>query len=84
MSTPRPRARRHLVWLTGLRLPLPTGAWPQGVQATVSGIATDDSGGVVPGVTVTMVNKTTNDARTTVTDERGRTGSAVCAQSTIS
>ena len=43
----------------------------QGVQASVSGTLTDESGSVVPGVTVTMVNKATNDSRTVVTDERG-------------
>jgi hypothetical protein len=47
------------------------GVQAQGVQATVSGIVADESGGVVPGVTVTIVNIATNDVRAAVTDERG-------------
>lgn len=43
----------------------------QGVLATVSGTVTDESGAVVPGVTVTMVNLATNEARTVVTNEHG-------------
>lgn len=71
MRTSPPRGRRHLVGVACLWLAMAAGASAQGVQATVSGVATDDSGGVVPGVTVTLTNKTTNDSRTTVTDDRG-------------
>src|SRR5262245_60871141 len=57
--------------LTSLTLAAHVTLEAQGVQASVSGTVTDESGSVVPGVTVTMVNKATNDSRTVVTDERG-------------
>ena len=39
--------------------------------ARLIGTVTDQGGGVMPGVTVTALNKGTNIARTAVTDERG-------------
>jgi Carboxypeptidase regulatory-like domain/TonB-dependent Receptor Plug Domain len=41
-------------------------------RGTISGTATDNSGGVVPGVTIVVTNTDTGVARTLVTDERGR------------
>lgn len=43
----------------------------QDFRGAVSGTVTDSSGGVLPGVTVTVTNVETNVATTTVTDERG-------------
>jgi outer membrane receptor protein involved in Fe transport len=40
--------------------------------ATLSGRVADDTGGVLPGVTVTVTNLATNQARTVATNEEGR------------
>ena len=39
---------------------------------TVVGAVTDPSGAVISGVTVTLIDKTTNVARTTITNSTGR------------
>jgi hypothetical protein len=46
-------------------------AMGQGTTATVSGVVTDPSGGVVPGATVTLTNDATKVTRDTVTNGRG-------------
>lgn len=43
----------------------------QDFRGTISGTATDSSGGVLPGVTITVTNTETNVAATTVTDGSG-------------
>jgi hypothetical protein len=55
--------------LVGVILALPFGAYAQ--EATLSGIVTDSTGGVLPGVTVTALHEATGNRFNTVTDERG-------------
>ena len=43
----------------------------QGLQTAVVGLVRDASGGVIPGVTVTVTNRATGVARTAVTDAEG-------------
>jgi hypothetical protein len=50
---------------------LPAAAAAQAVTGTISGAIADPQSQVIPGATVTIVNEATNDARTTVSDERG-------------
>jgi hypothetical protein len=47
------------------------GAWPQTQLATVLGTVTDPSGAVVPGVSVTIVSRSTGLKRSTPTDTAG-------------
>jgi Carboxypeptidase regulatory-like domain len=54
-----------MVWLTAAT------AGAQDFRGAVAGKVTDESGGVLPGVTVTGTNKDTNVAGTTVTNETG-------------
>jgi Carboxypeptidase regulatory-like domain/TonB-dependent Receptor Plug Domain len=49
----------------------PPASSAQPSTATMRGTVTDSSGGVLPGVTVTLTNAGTRDARTAVSDERG-------------
>src|SRR5215470_20101055 len=44
----------------------------QVTTGTISGVAQDASGAVIPGVSVTVRNADTRTARTVITDERGR------------
>ena len=48
---------------------VPVAAYPQ--EATFSGAATDSTGGVLPGVTITAVNDASGNIFTAITDERG-------------
>lgn len=43
----------------------------QGLQTTIVGLVRDASGGLMPGVTVTVTNRATGVVRSTVTDEAG-------------
>jgi hypothetical protein len=63
------RALLHLFLLIGL---LPATAAAQFDTAAVLGIITDQSGGAMPGVTVTLTNPDTGFTATTVTDDRGQ------------
>src|SRR6476659_1037250 len=49
-------------------LPLPS----YGQEATFTGTATDSTGSVLPGVTITAVHEASGNVFTTVTDERGQ------------
>ncbi|MDQ3488043.1 MAG: carboxypeptidase regulatory-like domain-containing protein [Acidobacteriota bacterium] len=50
-----------------------TGLYAQGVQTgTISGVVHDASGGVLPGVTMTMTSTAQGTVRTAVTDQNGR------------
>src|SRR4029078_3193826 len=51
-----------------LALPLPALAQ----EAVVTGVVTDSTGAVLPGVTITATNKATGNLFTGVTDETGR------------
>ena len=59
--------RRFLV--AGMLLALPALGYAQ--EATLTGIVTDSSGAVLPGVTVTAVNSATGNSFNGVTDETG-------------
>src|SRR5438552_18530801 len=59
--------RRCLLALAILFLPVPGFAQ----EATVTGTIVDQTGGVLPGVTVTAVHETTGNTFVAVTDERG-------------
>ena len=59
----------RLVCLTVALLALPLLAYAQ--DATLSGTVKDNTGGVLPGVTVTATNQASGNTFTSVTDERG-------------
>ncbi len=59
----------RLVWLTVALLALPLVAHAQ--DATLLGTVKDNTGGVLPGVTVTAVNEASGISFVSVTDERG-------------
>ncbi|MBF8300021.1 MAG: TonB dep Rec protein, partial [Acidobacteria bacterium] len=59
----------RFVWLTVALLALPLAAHAQ--DATLLGTVTDNTGGVLPGVTVTAVNEASGISFVSVTDERG-------------
>ncbi len=46
--------------------------WAQGTTASISGTIVDETGAVVPGVTVTVTNPDTGISRTLMTDDVGR------------
>ena len=67
--------RKCVLWVTllstiGLILSLPVHALAQ-ATGSIAGVVTDDSGAVIPGVTVTATQTDTGLARTVVTDENG-------------
>ena len=66
------RRAGHFVVLLGLALGLATHAAAQGTNATITGIVTDDQGGVLPGVTVTVRNADTGVTRDIVTETDGQ------------
>ncbi|MEO8257542.1 MAG: TonB-dependent receptor [Acidobacteriota bacterium] len=47
------------------------GAQGQAINGTIEGTVTDDSGGVLPGVVVTVTNSDTGDTRSVITNEAG-------------
>ena len=69
--------QRSCCWLVGVSLAVglatPQRALAQGGTSTasVSGRVGDDTGGVMPGVLVTITNAATNQTRTIVTDDKG-------------
>jgi hypothetical protein len=67
------RLLRGVGLLVGLLALMPGAAWAQPAQVgTLSGVVTDDTGGVLPGVTVTITSQERGFTRTTVTDGEGR------------
>src|SRR3954468_23864997 len=54
-----------------LSLTAPAFAQSQGANGAIEGTVSDSSGGVLPGVTVTVTNIDTGTARSTVTNEKG-------------
>ena len=46
-------------------------AWAQLTRGIISGTVSDNSGGVLPGVTVTITNQDTGVVRTTVSNDSG-------------
>ena len=65
-----PRAIGFVCMLAGV-LMLPVIAQAQMTRGGVNGTVRDASGGIMPGVTVTVVNIQTNQSRQTVTDSQG-------------
>src|SRR5215471_4871445 len=57
--------------LLSLSLTAPAFAQSQGANGSVEGIVSDSSGGVLPGVTVTITNVDTGTERSTVSNEKG-------------
>src|SRR5262245_16543444 len=67
------RRLRLVVVLSGLFLcSAPTALLAQIDTGSISGVVTDQSGAVLPGVTVTITSLTTAQARTAVTNAQGR------------
>lgn len=67
------RLFRGVGMLVGLLALMPVAAWAQPAQVgTLSGVVTDDTGGVLPGVTVTITSQERGFTRSTVTDGEGR------------
>jgi Carboxypeptidase regulatory-like domain len=64
---------RTLIVLVGSLVWLPALAYAQGgaISASLGGRVVDSTGSVLPGVTVTVTNEATNQARTVVTDNNG-------------
>src|SRR5215471_15353468 len=57
--------------LVCLALAVPAAAQSQAADGAIEGTITDSSGGVLPGVTVTVTNVETGTARSVTTNERG-------------
>jgi carboxypeptidase family protein len=62
---------RVILWLVACALAFSVNAGAQTTNGLITGIISDNGGGVLPGVTVTVRNADTGQLRTTVTDERG-------------
>ena len=58
-------------FLVSLSLASAAAAQGQAINGTIEGSVVDDSGGVLPGVTVTVTNTDTGDTRVVVTNENG-------------
>ena len=63
---------RNSLYVCVLLVLILTPAWAQVTTATIAGTVTDESGGVLPGVTVLLTHLDTNTSRTVVTDDLGR------------
>src|SRR5687767_460760 len=57
--------------LLSLSLAAPALAQGQAINGTIEGSVTDDSGGALPGVVVTVTNTDTGDMRSVLTNESG-------------
>lgn len=62
---------RRGAWTVALMLVVTTAAFAQSPVGKIAGTVLDDSGGVLPGATVTLTNVGTNQVETTVTSEIG-------------
>ncbi len=62
---------RGLALLVGLFVLVPAAVWPQTETGRITGVVTDQSGGVLPGVNVTLRSVERGTTRTTVTDSKG-------------
>ena len=60
-----------LILVAGLAAPTPSFAQGGTSTATLSGRIVDDTGGMLPGVTVTVTHAGTNRSRVVVTNEEG-------------
>lgn len=71
MRAPRKSFAHHLLMVI-LGVASPASAFAQVTTATISGTVKDETGGVLPGVTLTVKHLDTEIGRTLVTDEGGR------------
>src|SRR5205807_5950124 len=65
----RSNVKRSLVFIAACLLPISLAA--QAVTGTILGVVTDDTGGVIPGATVTLTHTGTGLVRTVVSDASG-------------
>ena len=63
--------RAVLTFFISLAFAASAAAQGQAINGTIEGTVTDESGGVLPGVTVTVANTDTGDSRVVVTNESG-------------
>ena len=63
--------RLILALLLGLVTALPVAAQSTAINGSIEGVVSDESGAVLPGVTVTVTNLDTGDNRVIVTNESG-------------
>jgi len=63
--------RLILALFLGIATAMPVAAQSTAINGSIEGVVTDDSGAVLPGVTVTIDNLDTGDSRVVVTNESG-------------
>ncbi|MGE0360376.1 MAG: carboxypeptidase regulatory-like domain-containing protein [Vicinamibacterales bacterium] len=63
--------RLILALFLGVATAMPAAAQSTAINGSIEGVVTDESGGVLPGVTVTIANLDTGDVRVVVTNESG-------------
>src|SRR5438128_9179380 len=66
-----PMFRGVVAFLLVLSLVSLAGAQGQAINGAIEGTVTDESGGVLPGVVVTVTNVDTGETRSVVTNDRG-------------
>jgi hypothetical protein len=71
MKNERVSERRGFVLVAILMISFATGAFSQSTTGTVLGTVKDQSAAVLPGVEISVVNLSTNQSRTAITNERG-------------
>lgn len=65
-------AKGTVTWILVVVMAGVPAVWAQGTTASISGTIVDETGAVVPGVTVTVTNPDTGISRTLMTDDVGR------------
>src|SRR5207253_245286 len=65
-------AKRLQLFLALLFVLAPLGAFAQSSTGSISGLVTDDTGAILPGVTVTATNAATGTSRNAVSNEKGQ------------
>src|SRR3954454_7664830 len=65
-------AKRLQLFFALLLALAPLCAFAQSSTGSISGLVTDGTGGIMPGVTVTATNIATSASRTTVSNEKGQ------------
>jgi len=63
--------RLILALFLGVATAMPAAAQSTAINGSIEGVVTDESGGVLPGVTVTIANLDTGDTRVVVTNDSG-------------
>src|SRR6185503_2744892 len=66
-----PMFRLILAFILGVATAMPAAAQSTAINGSIEGVVTDESGAVLPGVTVTIANLDTGDNRVVVTSESG-------------